>query len=328
MDAPRSRAFSVSELVQCGACARANPPTRASCLYCGAALEISALNAFSALPIRKAEISSEVFHVVAIARVQIKETALNQLAELLNVKRFDLELLLAHPAGAPMLAVNSERQAQTAAAKLHELGVSAHYISDKQLAVEAASASVSALQVHDDGFVGTVGRNKQTVAASWDEITLVVIGRLYFETKEIDQKRTRAKQIIDEREMLTDEAVLDIYARDDSHGWRIRAAGFNFSCLGEDKKLTTFENFTALTSLLREHATAAVFDDWYVRLRSALDSVWPREPVTSGKKRRRAAFGDFDSSVTSIDNELQFTRYSRLVRYLHASKSEDHAAQI
>ena len=327
MDAPKSHAFSASKLLQCAACARANPPTRASCLYCGAALEISELNAFSPAPMHKAEPSSEVcFHVVAIPGVQIQETALNQLAELLNLKPSDLELLLAHPAGAPMFTVNSESQAQIAEERLHEFGVRTHCISDQQLALETASASVSALESRDDALVGTVGRNKQTVAASWDEITLIVIGRLYFHTKEIDQKRSRAQQVIDEREMLTDEAVLDIYARD-SHGWRIRAGGFNFSCLGENKKLTTFENFTALISLLREHATTAVFDDSYVRLRGALDSVWPGEPVTSGKERRRSAFGDFNSSVTSIDNELQFTRYSRLVRYLHASRSEDHAAQ-
>jgi hypothetical protein len=91
--------------------------------------------------------------------------------------------------------------------------------------------------------------------------------------------------------------------------------------------LTTFENFSQLTSLLRELAAAAEFDDSYVRLRRALDSVWPDEPAASANERRRTAFGKFDSSVTSIDNQLQFTRYSRLLHYLRASKSEDHAAQ-
>jgi hypothetical protein len=325
-DAPKPRAFSASELVQCGACARANPPTRANCLYCGAVLEINELNLAPATA-QETETSSDVsFHVVAIAAVQIAEPALSQLAELLNVKPAELRSLRTHPAGAPMFAVNSEKQAQIVAERLGEHGVRTQIISDKQLALETPPVAVSGLEIRDDAVVGTLGRSNQTVAASWDEITLIVSGRLYFETREIDQKRTRAQQVIDEREILIDEAVLDIYARGDDHGWRIRAGNFDFSCLGQNKKLTAFENFTSLTSLLREHATAAVFDEWYVRLRGALNGVWPTESSARAKERRRTAFDKFESSVTSIDNQLQFTRYSRLLRYLHASNSEDHAA--
>jgi hypothetical protein len=226
-----------------------------------------------------------------------------------------------------VFTVNSENQAQVAAQKLDEQGLRTGVISEKELALENPPAALSAFGIDGDSVVGTVGRSKQTFATSWDSIILIVIGRLYFETREIDQKRSRSKRVVDEREMLIDEAVLDIYARGDDHGWRIRASNFDFSCLGDDKQLTAFANFTALTTLLRKHATAAVFDDSYVRLRSALDSVWPTEPTAGAKERRRTAFGAFDSSVTSIDNELQFTRYSRLLRYLHASQVEDHAAQ-
>jgi len=326
-DAAKPRAFSASELVQCGACARANPPTRTSCLYCGAALEITGLN-FSLATAQETETGSDVsFQLVANAPVQIEETTLCQLAELLNLKPSDLQLLLTHPFGAPMFVANSERQAQITAERLHEHGLRTHIISDKQLALETAPASVLALEIRDDAVVGKVGRRSQTVSVSWADITLVVIGRLYFEKREIDQKRTRAQQVINERETLIDEAVLDIYARRDDHGWRIRAGNFDFSCLGDNKQLTAFANFAKLTTLLREHATAAAFDDWYVRLRGALNGVWPAESRVRAKERRRSAFGDFEASVTSIDNEHQFTRYSRLLRYLHASNSEDHAAQ-
>jgi len=327
-DAPKPRAFSASELVQCGACSRTNPPTRASCLYCGAALECTELNAFSPEPVHETGSNSAVsFHVVALDAKQFEIALEDQLAGMLNIKPAELTALLAHPTGAPLLAVKSGTQAQVAAQKLSEHGVRTRIISDEQLCPERSPVAISTLKILEDALVGQVGRSGQTVSASWDEITLVVIGRLYFETREIDQKRRRAKQVIDERELLTDEAVLDVYTRGDEHGWRIRASNFDFSCLGENKKLTTFENFLSLTSLLRGHASAALFDDWYVRLRSALNDVWPRQPSASVKERRRTAFGDFDSSVTSIDNEIQFTRYSRLLRYLHSSQAEDHAAQ-
>ena len=326
-DAPTPRAFSASELVQCGACARANPPTRGSCLYCGAALTVTERNAFSRAPEPETERRSGVtFHVVALDAGQIEIGLVHQLAEMLSIKPAELKALLAHPTGAPVLAVKSGTQAQAAAQRLSEHGVRTRVISDEQLCPERSPVAISALEILEDALVGRVGRSSQTISASWDQITLVVIGRLYFETREIDQKRSRAKQIIDEREMLTDEAVLDLYRRGEEYGWRIRAGNFDFSCLGEDKKLTTFANFTSLASLLRKHAAAAVFDYGYVRLRGALNDVWPGEPSPSPKERRRTAFGDLDSSVTSIDNELQFTRYSRLLHHLHASKSADHAA--
>ncbi|HZI49068.1 MAG TPA: hypothetical protein VFD75_14830 [Pyrinomonadaceae bacterium] len=327
-DAAKPRAFSASELVQCDACSRTNPPTRASCLYCGAALEVTELNAFSPEPVPETGSSSAVsFHVVALDARQFELALVDQLAEMLNIKPVELRALLAHPTGAPLLAVKSGTQAQVAAQKLSERGMRTQVISDEQLWPERSPVAISTLEILEDALAGKVGRSNQIVSALWDEITLIVSGRLYFETREIVQKRRRAKQVIDEREMLTDEAVLDIYTRGDEHGWRIHASNFDFSCLGESKKLTTFENLLSLTSLLRAHASAALFDDWYVRLRSALNDVWPRDSSASVKERRRTAFGDFDSSVTSIDNQIQFTRYSRLLRYLHASQAEDHAAQ-
>src|SRR5215471_7761074 len=71
-EAPRPRAFSASELVQCSACSRANPPTRGSCLYCGATLEITELNAFASAPMTHAEATSNpCFHVLVMSPARI-----------------------------------------------------------------------------------------------------------------------------------------------------------------------------------------------------------------------------------------------------------------
>ena len=326
-DAPKPRAFSVSELVQCAACSRANPPTRASCLYCGSTLEVNQLNAFVAPPVQITDTLSHVaFHLVAVAPKRLDQAALNEIAELLQIKPSDLQSLLAHSVGAPVLVATSEQQARIAAAKLEERGIRADVISDEQLALHDAPKPISALKIDDEKVLGTVGRSAEVVDAMWANITLMVVGRLYFATREIDQKKNRSQHVIDEREMLTDEAVLDVYFAGEAQGWRIRAASFDFSCLGARKQLTAFANFTVLTGLLHEYASAAAFDDSYTSLRAALNSVWPLDPAANSKEKRRSGFQVFDSSVTSIDNELQFTRYSRLCRYLHASKSEDHAA--
>jgi hypothetical protein len=327
MDAPKSRAFSASELVQCEVCSRPNAPTRATCLYCGTALKITELNAFSAEPVKNSDgISDVIFHLVVVNPRRLDQAALNEIAELVATKPSDLQSLLTHSVGAPVFVGTSEQQAHIAAAKLEARGVSTKVISDEQLAVEDAPKPISALKIHDDKILGSIGRSAQVVDELWANVTLIVSGRLYFATREIDQKQNRS-QVIDEREMLTDEAVLDVYFADDAPGWRIRAASFDFSCLGERKQLTAFANFTALTGLFHEHASEAAFDDSYTNLRVALNSVWPIEPTASAKERRRTGLRAFDSSITSIDNELQFTRYSRLLRHLYASKSKDHAAQ-
>ena len=327
-EAAKPRAFAASELVQCNACSRPNPPNRSTCLYCGTALEIKALNAFPATPLAAADANSETrFHVVACAPSEVEEDALDGIAESLKMKPAELEMLLGAASGAPIFAATSEQQARVAAAKLQEQDVSTQIISDEQLALDSSPQGILGLEIHGETVGGIARRGQKPVWSSWTDVMLIVVGRLYFATREIEQKRNRGKQLIGEREMLTDEAVLDIYPRHDAPGWRIRAGSFDFSCLGENRQLTAFANFATLTGLLRERSTTALIDDSYLRLRAALNSVWPVEPQAHAKERRRTALAEFDASVESFDNELQFTRYSRLLRYLHVSKSGDHAAK-
>ena len=327
-DAATPRAFAASELVQCNACSRANPPNRSSCLYCGTALEITELNAFSAAPVAEADANSETtFHVVACASAEVEEAALDSIAESLKMKPSELQSLLTAPSGAPVFAASSEKQAQIAAAKLREHRVSTQILSDAQLALDCPPQGIVGLEIHEDTLGGIVRRGQKPVLTPYTGVILIVIGRLYFTTREIEQKRNRGKQLISEREMLTDEAVLDIYARDNAYGWRIRADNFDFSCLGAKKQLTAFANFTTLTASLRERSPTAEVDDSYLRLRLALNNLWPAEPQAHAKQRRRTALAEFDASVESFDNELQFTRYSRMLRYLHMSTSEDHGAK-
>ena len=327
-DESKPRAFAPSELVSCGVCARTNPPNRACCLYCGASLGMTEANTSEAVLAAEADVNSETtFHVITCESSQLEASKLNAIADELNLKPSELRSLLATTSGAPVAVATSERDAHTIAAKLKEHGLATRVISDEELALDDKPQVVSELEIHADKLTAIVGRGHGTLFASWSEIAVIVIGRLYFETREIEQKRNRSKHVVDEREILTDEAVLDIYARDDARGWRIRASNFDFSCLGEQKQLTAFANFTALTALLRERASTARVDDSYVSLRTALNSAWPDEPNAGAKQRRRSGLTEFDSCVTSVDNELQFTRYSRLLKYLHAANPEQHGAQ-
>ena len=81
--------------------------------------------------------------------------------------------------------------------------------------------------------------------------------------------------------------------------------------------LVAAKNFQTLTTMLRERASNAVYDDSYLRVRNMLTLVWPLEQHTESLGLRKQRMGRVHiEAVTTSDNETQFTRYSRLLHYL------------
>jgi hypothetical protein len=156
------------------------------------------------------------------------------------------------------------------------------------------------------------------ISVKWSDLILLVAGRLHVTTVEVQQKRGKNKKL-GERQFSTDETVLDVYVRDDEAGCRIRSGSFDFSCLGEAKALTTFENFSALVDLFRARASAAAFDNSYLALRPILEKIWPMGELTQVVDRLGAGAHGVEATSTISRNETQFTRYSRLRRSLRTA---------
>jgi hypothetical protein len=117
--------------------------------------------------------------------------------------------------------------------------------------------------------------------------------------------------------------VVDLYRNSEAVGWRIAANSFDFSCLGEAKAMTAFENLTTLINLLKARAPGIEFDSSYLSLRPVLNNVWPLDPQTKPGEWRRRGVGKVDiSTVTIIDNENQFNAYSRLRQRISLSELE------
>jgi hypothetical protein len=145
------------------------------------------------------------------------------------------------------------------------------------------------------------------------------VGRLHSTTVEVEEKRSGGRRRkLGEREFSTDEALLDIYEQGDNPGWRIRSNSFDFSCLEDQKSLTAFQNFAVLTEMLQDRAAKADFDDSYNHLRTILAKVWPVEERAALTEKRRVGARAFHVTITSSDNLDEFTRYSRLRRFLKA----------
>jgi hypothetical protein len=327
VESTQARAFNASELVACPACSRANPPTRANCLYCDAVLGVSVEATTSTATGTVPEIEAGSFvHVLAVpARSDGREVSA-EIAQLLDLASSELNSLLSGRV-APLYATTETKRAQAISDTLRTVGIEPVTISDEQLNLATPPKQIAALAIENDDLTASVRRTGERVSVPWNDVVLIVLGRLYFTTTEVEHQRDKSKQVLDERQLTSDEAVLDIYSRADETGWRIRAGSFDFSCLGPEKKATAFENFRALADLLRRNSPQAVCDDGYVRLRVALNKVWPLEARAGATERLRTLTRAIDATATVSDNELQFTRYSRLLRFFHDSELQDDARQ-
>lgn len=225
----------------------------------------------------------------------------------------------------PLARIPTQDEAAAIAHGLRGLGIESVIISNDDLHLDLSPRRIRALVGSDDSLTVVPAGARAQISVGWNEVTLLVAGRLLSNRVEVEERSSRGrKQTVDSRQLSADESVLDIYSIKDVVNWRIVAGAFDFSCLGSAKSATSFRNFAALINFLREHATAARFDDLYARARPMLDAVWPLEQqVRKGELRRRGS-GKFDTAtVTTTDNEAQFTRYSRLKHCLRLRELED-----
>lgn len=245
---------------------------------------------------------------------ELAQASLAEAAALLRLKAPELNRILGVGQPVPLSRVATPEEAALIGEGLRRCGIETVTIAHTDLHLEVAAKKIRALEVSNDSLtaVPTSGGDKVTV--SWDEVRLVVAGRLISNRQETEERKRRGrKQTVASRQLSSDESVLDLYAKSDEGSWRVNSNNFDFSCLGSAKAMTTFANFAALFSLLRERATQAQVDDSYNQVRPALTSVWPVEEQTRKGEWRRSGAGKLNvATVTTTDNEAQFTRYSRL----------------
>jgi len=243
----------------------------------------------------------------------LAEASLAETAALLGLKVPDLNRILGAGQPVPLSRLATPEEAALIDEGLRRSGIETVTIAHIDLHLEVAAKKIRALELSDDSLTAIPANGSGKVTARWDEVALVVAGRLHLNRQETTERKRRGrKQTVDSRQLSSDESVLDLYVKSDEGGWRISSNNFDFSCLGSAKSFTTFENFAALIRLLRER-TKAQFDDSYTQARPALATVWPVEQQTRKGEWRRSGTGKFDvATVTTTDNEAQFTRYSRL----------------
>jgi hypothetical protein len=332
----KPQSFTHAEMITCDACLRANPPTRGRCLYCGVDLRVVPgdhdLQPTGEVKESTAESTAGPTpnvgdgYLVALAPGQTNipsESSLAAIEALLNLTTTELRGLFDRGRSVPVTRAATPEQAAGLTEKLQALGIKAYWFRDDLLDPNVSLERVRALEFTDEGFVAIPAgpaspASGGRIATRWDDLLLMVAGRLLVNRVEVEERRRRGRaQPLGTRELFSDESVLDLYTKTNDSGWRMSSSSFDFSCLGPAKAMTAFENFTALRNLLRSRAPNAELDDSYVSLRPVLENVWPLASQTRKGEWRRSGAGKVDvATVTTTDNEAQFNCYSRLCHRL------------
>jgi hypothetical protein len=318
------RGFAPDQMVTCEACLRANPPTRTSCLYCAAALPTTELgDALRRPTLRRLEKWEQGFNCILMPDESDKpdDQALKEMADLLRLRPEELKRIMEAGMPVPLARAATSDEAALIQRKLDALGVNVMIVPDQDLALEDSPPQrIRAMEFTTAELLAhSAGGGLRALRVPWTEILLLVTGRHLVRRIEVEERRGRGteNEIAETRELSSDESLLDIYTTLDKGGWRIASDNFDFSCLSERKGLLVLENFSTLVEMLRARAPQARYDESYNRVRHALAAAWPLEQHTESRGLRRERPGKFNvESVTTSDNERQFTRYSRLRRYL------------
>ncbi len=320
--------FAPGQMVRCEECLRANPPNRVDCLYCGKGLPASGANSAQPKPsLRPLEKWEQGYNNILIKypAEELSNQAIEQAAGLLRLGVADLNRILLARKPLPLARAATPEEALLIEGSLGALGFETMTVSDQALSLEASPPRrLRTIELLENELIvhPTVG---DEVRIPWNEVRLVVTGRLFAKQVETKERKRRGseKQIVDSRETSTDEAIVDFYVQAQDGGWRIMANNFDFSCLGDRKTLLASENFATLIKLIRDYASSAEYDDSYNTLRRNLELVWPSEQQTSSLGWRRDRAGKYSTAERAMtSNESQFTRYSRLCHFLKANTSE------
>lgn len=308
-----AKSFAPSEMITCESCARSNPPTRAQCLYCGSNLT-AALHADDSEAVREAGDAAPrcIFFLSADQLKTVGPDVLTNLARTLDFKLEDINTAIEAGGPLPIASLSNAAMEEKLIADMRRLSLEVCKVPEGEVGLH----KIRSLDVSSDSLRALPA----DATHDWSDIVLIISGRVVITRIEIDEKHRRGKsKPLDARQFSSDQSVMDIYFRS-GDAWRIYEDNFDYSCLGERKAITGFENFGRLLEFMRERANDVEVDHSYARKRALLSKVWPldeenRKSVSFVRDRKH-------QQSTTTSNESQFGRYSRAVYLLKMGSEE------
>lgn len=303
--------FAAQDLIKCGKCKKPNPPNRANCLYCGTGLELPEhLQLGIQLKANDVEDWENGTNVI----VDLSRSTVTAEAIANAVRLDDSAMELAFTLGLPMPVLRTNAADAAAASKrLVSLGVTNWLVEDADLKANIQPHRVRALEFEADAIALTAFNTNERISIDNAAVKVIIIGSISEERWDATVKKSRKEtKSLDESSFSSDHSVIDIYSGNEPLGFRISTNGFDFSCLGSDKKMLAVENFRLLVDKIGLVATNATVDQNYPKFKKAVEFVWPLTRSIASKGIHRKGFGMAMSKGESSTNQEQFTKYSRL----------------
>lgn len=309
-------AFKTEEMIVCGRCRRKNPPTRLRCLYCNTELEFDEDRSRFIKPVlRKLESWEKGFNL--IYQPVEKDLTERQQAEIARQTRLEKEVLqkiFEARTPIPLARAESVKEAEIIKQNLSEIGIKTLILSDESFSIGKLPKRLRGLEFDENKLRLKLFNTEEIAEILKEDLALIVIGAIFERKVEATEKRNRKgeNKLLNSTETASDEMIIDVYSRDDSVGFRIEQNGFDFSCLGANKKILAAENLKTLIRKLREFAPNARLVEDYLKIRAVLGKVWEVEERKDSKGLVREKFGKFNlGNITTVNNLAQFTKYSR-----------------
>ena len=316
--------FSAELMIRCDDCLRANPPTRVSCLYCGAPLPVTESSAKLRKPVlRQPEKHQPGYNnILSPPDRAVADETVNEAAALLKLSPENVQAFMSQSVPMPVARTASREEAELVTERLRDLGLTCTTLSDDDLGLSFSDNTLKRVRAmrFDEVFLAIQLAGGEEIEVKWADVILIVPGRLIETKVEITERLTRKpeKELLDTSEYFRDETVIDFYTATHPFTWRIGASGFDFSCLENEKALIANENIARLQRVLVARAVNAQFDDGYRRVRNLLELVWSTQQENQSSGWRRSGPGKLSVGLSATkSNESQFTRYSRLRYYFN-----------
>lgn len=310
--------FEPAEMVECPGCKRTNAPNRPKCLYCGSVLPgTSGPGGNVKLSFRPLDAWEKGHNVVLMPGERtLSDDAVLEIANVLPLGPELIRDALNRPLSLPLARVETEAESEFISERFRAYSIETRTVGDEDLRVDRMPTRLRSLEFRDERILASMFNANETVEVPAADIELVVSGVVISTIADsVENKKIRRPGKVESTETAADEFIIDIYSRGDEQGWRIPGRGFDFSCLGDEKSLSSTENSKRLLRWLQRECTAAKFCDDYNSLRYILDICWTPETERSAAGFNRQGFGGVEVARRVVyDRKTQFTKYSRMLR--------------
>ncbi len=313
--------YTAEEMIECTNCRRKTPPNRLDCIYCGVKLELSEEQLKILKPIlRNTESWKNAFNVVFHSKLSNwNDRNLPEISKMIRSNDRILKEVL--DAGKPLPIARGEQQEELRIVgnRMEELGLKTWLILDREFSAETPPLRLRKIRFSKACIELEIFNSGNVRKITSDKLVLIVTGALFEKRIESSEKhmRNQENKPLDTAEISLDELVIDLYSQDDPLGYRVFSRGFDFSCLGDEKRMTANQNMSLLVEKLVAFSPNAVHDKDYLEHRAFLGGVWDVDEHKDSKGVKRKGIGGYKrETVTTTNNLSQFTKYSRFKRIL------------